>query len=203
MDKYRVEKFVLGMYMANCYLLWKENHVLIVDPGSTSRKLLNYLQEKEAIVDGILLTHAHFDHIGGVDYFASHFHCPVYVEADDEKMLTNRNLNCSLPGREVIVQSSVNNYAAGMNKLGIFDFEVHYAPGHTHGSVLLQFDDILFSGDVLFKESIGRTDLPLGSNAEMVNTLNYIKTLNPDLLVFPGHGDATTIGFELLHNPYL
>ena len=199
----KVERFTLGIYMANCYVLWKQKHVLLIDPGSSSRKLLQYLQENEAIVDGILLTHGHFDHIGGVDYFASKFQCPVYIDEEDKEFLTTPYLNCSMPGRETVIQTKVVNYKPNINNVGVFTFETIYAPGHTHGCTMLKFGDILFSGDVLFKQSIGRTDLPKGSNSEMNNTLAMIKTLNPDLTVYPGHGEDTILSEELKYNPYL
>lgn len=201
--KYKVEKFVLGIYMANCYLIWNGNHVLMVDPGSTSRKLLQHLKDNNAIVDAILLTHGHFDHIGGVDYFASHFNCPVYIDGEDENMLTNIHLNCSLPGRETIVKTPVKKYKNGLNKIGDFTFNAIFAPGHTHGCTMLQFENILFSGDVIFKESIGRTDLPGGSNSEMYNTLQMIKTMDPNLQVLSGHGEPSILSYEFIHNPYL
>lgn len=202
-NEIKIEKQVMGIYMANCYLLWKENHVIIIDPGSTSRKLLSHLIEKEAVVDAILLTHGHFDHIGGVDFFANEFHCPIYIDEADYKMTQDTSINGSIPGREGIVKSEISFYQTGINKVKNFEFEAIFAPGHTHGCTMLKFDNLLFSGDVLFKETIGRTDLVVSSNGEMMNTLNMIKTLDTNLIVYPGHGEATTILHELNNNPFL
>ena len=203
MSELKIEKFVMGIYMANCYLVWNGKHVLMIDPGATSRQLVEHLKAENAIVDGILLTHGHFDHIGGVDYFVNLFLCPVYIDEEDITMLKDTHLNGSIPGRESVVNSEVKTYELGENKVGNFTFKTIFAPGHSHGSTMLQFENLLFSGDVLFKETIGRTDLPVSSNSEMVNTLHMIRTLSPDLIVYPGHGEATTLQHELQYNPYL
>lgn len=200
---FRVETYPLGIYQANCYLLWKDDHVVMVDPGGQSERLLQYLLDKEAKVDAILLTHGHFDHIGGVDYFASHFSCPVFIDEADEIMLQDTILNGSIPGRESIVNTSVQNYKVGKNMVGNFVFEAIFAPGHSHGCTMLRFDDILFSGDVLFQGTIGRTDLAVSDPKAMDESLMMIKKLNVNLIVYPGHGDKTTLKEELQYNPFL
>ncbi len=200
---YTVETFPLGIFQANCYLLWKDKHVIMVDPGAKSQDLLQYLLDKEAIVDGILLTHGHFDHIGGVDFFVSHFSCPVYIDEADVVMLKDTYLNGSIKGREGIVNSEVQLYKVGKNSVGEFTFDAIFAPGHSHGCVMLRFDNILFSGDVLFQGTIGRTDLPVSDPKAMNESLKMIKKLNPALLVYPGHGASTTLKEELTYNPFL
>lgn len=198
-----VEKYVVGMYMANCYALWKGKHVLLIDPGSKSRKLMEKLEEEEAVVDAILLTHGHFDHIGGTDFFANKYHCPVYIDKEDEPMLTNPKLNCSLQNNETIIKTPVKYYKNGVQSIGEFTFEAINAPGHTNGCTLLKFDKHLFTGDVLFNMSIGRCDLPQGSSAKMHASLQMIKTFDPELIVLPGHGDTSLLHNEFKYNPYL
>lgn len=200
---YKVETYPLGIYQANCYLLWKENHVIMVDPGGKSGELIQYLNEQEAVVDAILLTHGHFDHIGGVDYFVNEFKCPVYIDEADEVMLNDTYLNGSIPGRESIVNTPVQFYKVGKNTVGNFLFEAIFAPGHSHGCTMLKFDNILFSGDVLFQGTIGRTDLPVSDPKEMKESLKMIKKIDPSLIVYPGHGNATTLKEELSSNPFL
>lgn len=202
---YKIERFVLGDFAVNSYLLWEDNHVLIVDPGSYSKKIVASIHEQEGIVDGILLTHAHFDHIAGVDAFAKEYECPVYMNLLDKPLLKDPLLNFSKGAgmKEVIVQSPVKNIMPGENTIGKFSFTFLDAPGHSEGSSLILWHDILLSGDVLFKGSIGRTDLPTSNNGQMKQTLDKLKTLDPRLQVYPGHGDATILQEELLLNPYL
>lgn len=200
---YKVETFPLGLYQANCYLLWKDKHAIMIDPGSMSEKLLRYIKEQDAIVDAILLTHGHFDHIGGVDYFANAFHCPVYIDEEDEILLQDTYLNGSLPIQKCIVNTPVTYYRIGKNEVGCFTFEAIFAPGHTLGCAMLRFDQLLFSGDVLFQNSIGRTDLAMGDDRKMKESLKMIKKLDPTLIVYPGHGPTTTLKEELKTNPFL
>lgn len=200
---YKVETYPLGIYQANCYLLWKEDHVIMIDPGGKSGELIQYLNEQEATVDAILLTHGHFDHIGGVDYFVNEFNCPVYIDEADEVMLQDTYLNGSLPERESTVNSPVQFYKVGKNTVGNFVFEAIFAPGHSHGCTMLKFDNILFSGDVLFQGTIGRTDLPVSDPKKMKESLKMIKKLDSSLIVYPGHGNSTSLKEELRCNPFL
>ena len=118
-------------------------------------------------------------------------------------MLQDTALNGSIPGRESIVNTKVHNYKVGKNEVGNFVFEAIFAPGHSHGCTMLRFDSIMFSGDVLFQGTIGRTDLAVSDPKAMNDSLKMIKSLNPNLLVYPGHGDKTTLKEELQYNPFL
>ncbi len=201
---YEIKKYPLGIYLANAYLIIKGNHALLIDPGGSGSKIVQFLEESNIALDAILLTHGHFDHMSGVTNFVNKFDCPVYIDDLDEKLLRNPDLNCSSSlNHPVVYQDTVNHYTIGENQINNFNFTVYHAPGHTEGSVLLQFENHLFSGDVLFKQSIGRCDLPSGSNTQMNQTLQFIKQLNPDLIVYPGHGEHTTLHEELQLNPYL
>ena len=199
----KVERYILGDLQANCYLIWQDLHVVIVDPGSSSKKLVEHIKSQNGIVDAILLTHAHCDHVAGVESFVKQFSCPVYISAEDEKMLRDSKLNCSSMFQKGQSFLWPVTYYDAFVDVGKFHFFVEAAPGHTNGSVLLIFDNFICSGDVLFKQSIGRCDLPMGSSAKMSQTLNKIKTLNSDYIVYPGHGEATSIQEELVNNPYL
>lgn len=199
----KIDSLVLGAYAANCYLLWNDGHVLIVDPGSKSPKIKELIEVQNGIVDGIFLTHGHFDHIAGVDALVKHYSCPVYINDLDVPLLTNPYLNVSAGMNEVIVKAKPIGLMPGRMQIGSFSFELIDAPGHSEGSCLMIWDDHMICGDVLFQGSIGRTDLVTGSNPKMFQTLQMIKTLDPNLKVYPGHGNTTTLLEELQTNPYL
>ncbi len=200
----KIDSLVLGSYAANCYLLWKNRHVLIVDPGSKSPKIQKLIELQGGFVDGIYLTHGHFDHIAGVDPLAKYYDCAVYMNPLDIPLLTNPYLNVSAGmDNEVILKTEVIGLEPGINQIGEFAFELIDAPGHSEGSSLLLWEGNMICGDVLFQGSIGRTDLITGSNPKMVQTLQKIKQMDANLKIYPGHGPTTTLQEELLHNPFL
>ncbi len=190
----------VGTFQANCYLIKQEGHVLIIDPGARAIKIMEYICDE--IVDGIILTHGHFDHIGAVDEIMKATGCKCYLHRNDQEIVKNKNLN-SMNGISAKIYHEVFDLHEGINQIGIFSLEVFNTPGHTPGSCLIKIDNDLFSGDVLFYMSIGRVDLPLGSEREMRDSLRFIKTLDPSLTVYPGHGQSTTLEFELNQNPWL
>ena len=179
--------------------------VLIIDPGTASSKLMKDIDDRGGIVDGIVLTHGHFDHIGGVDALVEHYHCPLYMNAWDKDMLKDAYLNASgamgLP--EIIVHTKPQFLDAGKHTIGVFEFQFIYAPGHSSGCSMILWDENLFSGDVLFAGSIGRTDLPDGDMGKMRNSLRIFKDLDPSIKIYPGHGPVTDLRCELQQNPYL
>lgn len=200
----KIDSLVLGSYAANCYLCWKNSHVLIVDPGSKSPKIQKLIAMQGGLVDGIYLTHGHFDHIAGVDSLASYYNCSVYMNPLDIPLLSNPYLNVSAgTGEEVIVKTGVIGLEPGINQIGEFAFELIDAPGHSEGSCLMIWEGNMICGDVLFQGSIGRTDLITGSNTKMAQTLKKIKQMDANLKIYPGHGSTTTLQQELLHNPFL
>lgn len=199
----KIDVFVLGMVQVNTYVLWNDNHVLIVDPGTANAQLMQKIEEAGAIVDGIVLTHGHFDHIGGVDKLVERYHCSLYINANDQAMLNDPVLNFSY-GEPVIVQTKPLDLLPGKQTIGAFDLFVIDAPGHSEGSSLIRWNDCLFCGDVVFQGSIGRTDLATGSNSKMMQSLKMMKeTLDGNLKLYPGHGPTTTWKQELLTNPFL
>lgn len=201
----KIETFTLGMVQVNTYLLWEDQHVLIIDPGTASSKLKTAIESRHGIVDAIVLTHGHFDHIGGVDALVNEYHCPVYINEWDKPLLTDSYLNASacmgLP--EVLVQADVKTLPAGEHTIGAFTIRFLYAPGHSEGSSMILWGQHLFSGDVLFEGSIGRTDLPGGDLHKMMQSLRVFSTMDAETLIYPGHGPTTILKQELLYNPYL
>ena len=199
----KIETFVVSAFQTNCYCLFNGHDVLIVDPGARADRMIASIDAQQGHVCGIVLTHGHSDHIGAVDDLTAHYGCPVYVSEEDKALLKDPRLNYSYGGREIVVKTKTQILKSGPCKIGSFELEIIPAPGHTEGCIMMLWKNRLFSGDVLFKGSIGRTDLPTGSNSRMVNTLNEIKAMNVDYEVYPGHGETTTLFAEFANNPYL
>lgn len=196
-----VIRLVLGQFRTNCYVIKKQGHVIIIDPASRVEKIIDLIQENE-IVDAIFLTHGHFDHIGAVDKLAMRYHCDVYLHPDDNELARNEKLN-SLAHFHGTIHCPTIPFIEGFLSIGPFNFEIFEAPGHTAGSVLIRLDNHLFTGDVLFKGGIGRTDLYSGNYSVMKKTLKLFSSMDEDLLVYPGHEELTTLKEELQYNPYL
>ena len=185
----------LGPVEANCYVVVKDHHALVIDPGDDFSALKRLLTEEEATLDAILLTHAHFDHIGGLDGLIEEYGVDVYMNPKEFDFLDDMRLNGS-----AYFYAKVKSHAVpkavhdGMQKIGAFEVEAKTLPGHSVGSTIYRIEDALFTGDVLFQGSVGRVDLPTGSERDMMASIQYLKTLPQDLVVYPGHGPATTNG---------
>lgn len=186
----------LGDYQTNCYILYEENSetCVIIDPGYEPKRVMDAVKALGKRVEAILLTHGHFDHVGGVKQIAQNTLCKVYVHEEDLKLppyYTNGTLYYT------------HCYADGdiLNMAGL-EIEVMHTPGHTPGSVCLIVEDTIFTGDTLFKGSCGRTDI--GGDWETLQaSLQRFKTLFPSFWIQPGHGDMTALIDELNYNPYL
>lgn len=163
----------VGKLDTNCYIITNNNHALIIDPGDEADKIISFIEDKKLIVDEIIITHNHFDHIGALNEVKEKFNVPV---------------------------KDKNNLEEKEYKTTNFTYKVIYTPGHTNDSITLYFEEenIMFVGDFIFENGIGRTDLPTGNMKEMINSLYKMKKYYKDIIVFPGHGNNTILGKELL-----
>lgn len=201
----------LGPLQTNGYILHKDNgSALVVDPGGDEEILIEHLQKDNLSVKGILLTHAHFDHIGGVDGLREAYNAPVYIHEAESEWLPNPNLNGSILflGGKTVETREADFLISEEGMLTIDDWEVQvfFTPGHSPGSVSYYFKEegVIFSGDVLFHGSIGRTDLPGGDyNTLMDSIRRKLLTLPDETIVANGHGPTTTIGKEKEMNPFI
>ncbi len=169
----QVEKVVVGDYQTNCYVISQENKCLIVDPGFDSNKIISLINNREVLA--ILITHRHDDHIGALDEILKLYDVPVYEFKNlEEKEYTIDN----------------------------FFFKVIFTKGHTFDSVTYYFEKekIMFVGDFIFENSIGRTDLATGDYNEMIESIEKIKQYDDDIVIYPGHGNSTKLGLEKLNN---
>lgn len=192
-----ITTLTLGDYMTNCYIVRQESSqkCLIIDPGYEAGRILKLLEEKNLQPEAILLTHGHFDHVGGVRELFSETDCDVYISEADlslPPMITN--------GRLFYTHTYPSDGALNLAGLNL---RVLPTPGHTPGSVCLLAEDTLFSGDTLFRGSCGRTDFPGGSWEQISASLKTLAALPGDYRVLPGHGEETNLEWERKHNPYL
>ena len=187
----------LGAYQTNCYLVWGDDSpsCVVIDPGYEPETVLSEVRKLGKTLAAILLTHGHFDHVGGVREIAMDVECPVYLCEQD----------LSMP--QAITAGPLyytNLYGEGdFVELAGLSFKVLHTPGHTPGSVCLMCENVLFSGDTLFWGSCGRTDLPGGNWAAIVKSLKRLADLPGDYNVYPGHGNTTKLSFERKMNPYM
>ena len=201
----KIKTFVLGVMQTNCYIVSNdENHCMIIDPGAQGKKVAKYLEENELVLDAILLTHGHFDHIGAVDYLYDKYHCPIYIHHEDIEMLKNSRLNLSYLEKPFSLSAPVTPASEHMEISG-FKICWFHLPGHCPGASMIYLEDenVIFSGDVLFNGSIGRFDFPNSSKYDTLTSIEKIKTFNFDATLYPGHGPSSTLKSELLSNPYL
>lgn len=196
----KIDTLPIGMFQENIYILHDNDHVLIIDPGKHADVISRCISSKET-VDAVLLTHGHSDHTGAADDTAELYQCPVYIHPDDRIMIDPSGR--TVRSFEEPVYSATADLMPGKNRIGSFDLEILHTPGHTKGSVMIRYRNVLFSGDTLFAGSIGRTDLFGGDEDEMTESIRMILNLPNDLKVLPGHGPASTIGMEKKVNPYL
>ena len=193
----KIHTLPLGAYQTNCYIIHEEasTSCCIIDPGYTPEVVLDKLEDLGLTAQAILLTHGHFDHVGGVRELAAETGCPVYLHEAELSMP---------PQMTAGPLFYTNTYGEGdfVEAAGL-SFKVLHTPGHTPGSVCLLCENAMFSGDTLFWGSCGRTDLPGGSWATIRKSLLRLADLSGDYDVYPGHGDATTLSFERKMNPYM
>ena len=166
----------VGNLECNCYLLDINNKVLIIDPGDEADKIINKINGRKVV--GIIVTHYHYDHIGALDELVNKYNTFVYYRY---------------------------NLCEGENIISEFIFDVLYTPGHKEDAITIYFrkDKLMFTGDFIFKDSVGRCDLLGGNINDMIGSLNKIIKYDRDILLYPGHGDETSLGYEIDNNYYI
>lgn len=198
-----------GTLQANCYIVETEHAAVVIDPGYMERQLSSYVAENPNKIKFIMLTHRHFDHLAAASALKKLTGAKIVINELDEGGLYSDLLSLgSMAGgfynkadsdahADIYVDEGDTVTAADMV------FKVLYTPGHSEGGICFLIDNILFSGDTLFKGSIGRTDFPSSNMAEMRQSLDRLCTLPDETIVYPGHGEATTIGQEKATNMFL
>ena len=198
-----------GTLQVNCYIVETEHAAVVIDPGYMERQLSSYVAENPDKIKFIMLTHRHFDHLAAANALKRMTGAKIVINELDEGGLYSDLLSLgSMAGgfynkadpdahADIYVDEGDTVTAADMV------FKVLYTPGHSEGGICFLIDNILFSGDTLFKGSIGRTDFPSSNMAEMRQSLDRLCTLPDETVVYPGHGEATTVGYEKSTNMFL
>jgi hydroxyacylglutathione hydrolase len=205
-----VRMFTVGQVAENSYIFRRDgsDRALIVDPGDEAPKLLGALEELGVTLDGILLTHTHFDHVGAVAPVAKATGAEVWVPKIERPVLADIMSFVPWPGFGPFESYDAEHDLEGGEQLRLagFDIDVLFTPGHSPGHVTFSIPDerVVFSGDVLFQGSVGRVDLPGGDGPTLLRSIrSLIETLPEDTTVYPGHMGVTTLGAERATNPFL
>jgi glyoxylase-like metal-dependent hydrolase (beta-lactamase superfamily II) len=197
----------VGIIGTNCYIIYNDKkEAIVIDAGDDAHKIYNKVEELGVKVVALMLTHGHFDHISAVDEVAQHYGVTVYAGKGETRLLTDAKMNGSAYYRRDKTVSEFEKLEDnGDIELGGIKFKVMFTPGHTEGSVCYYVEDakVLFSGDTLFKESVGRTDMATGDDRKIIQSLDKLMELDDDVDVYPGHSEESTIGYERRFNPYI
>ena len=204
----KIESRVLGSVATNCYLIINldNNESIIVDPADSPESIYDMVVRSASRPQAILLTHGHFDHIGAANEVREHYGIKIYASCDEEKLLASpaRNLSNAY-GMSLRVTADVLHNDGDILELAGLKIKAIHTPGHTAGSCCyyLPEEEVLFSGDTLFAQSVGRTDFPTGSGTDMqASVKRLLKELPETTRVCPGHNEETTIGYEKRYNPF-
>jgi len=200
------KRLMVGELGTNCYLTGDKDNLIVIDPGGDAAKILNVINENSYKVKYIVLTHCHYDHIGAVSEVKEKTNAEILISENEKRnyMSTGVTLQNMFGDASMITPPDMLLKEGEIIKSGEYEFKVIETPGHTSGGICLLCGDKLFSGDTLFRESVGRTDFPTGDMGQLLaNIRGKLFTLPPETVVYPGHGEATTIGYEIKNNMFV
>lgn len=193
-----IKKQALGLYRTNCYVLIQEGKSVIIDPGFSPEIIEDMIAGTTPLA--ILLTHGHLDHVNAVKALHQKYHLPIYMSKKEDAIL---KLTTSVPeGYHRDFEAEYFDLQEGDLQIENFSFEIIATPGHTEGSLCIRCENHLFTGDTLFRGTIGRTDIFSSDPKKMKESIQKIKKLDPKYIVYPGYSSNTTLEEEFLTNPF-
>jgi glyoxylase-like metal-dependent hydrolase (beta-lactamase superfamily II) len=203
----RVIKVENGQLQVNSYICYiKGGDCFIVDPSDDPKEIITKIEHFDLKPKFVILTHGHCDHISGVNEIVATYQIPVYAHELEKTILENESFNLSqMVYNKSIIIKNVNYLKEGITEIEGIKLETILMPGHTKGSICIYLDEdcLMFTGDVIFKNSIGRTDLPTGDQKTLMNSLKRLGNYSKRMVIYPGHGSRTTLRDEMSNNPYL
>ncbi|MBO5371265.1 MAG: MBL fold metallo-hydrolase [Lachnospiraceae bacterium] len=205
----RVEQYVVGPVMTNCYFAVNEdtNEMFIVDPGAWASELIQRVSKCGAAPVAVLLTHGHFDHASAARALAEEYGIQIYAHEAEKETLENPDINlCGMVRLNEVYSADCYVKDGEILNIAGFEIKVLHTPGHTKGGCCyyIEKEQAVFSGDTLFNASVGRTDFPGGSASVLLRSIEEkLLPMPGQTKVYPGHNDTTTIGWEKQYNPFL
>ena len=190
---------------ANTYAIISDGHAIIIDPSVTVGAITSAVSEEGAVIDAVVLTHGHFDHIVSIDTMRDALGVTVYIHDEDAEMLTDGSKNAFLTffGRDRAYRPADKTLTDGeVIKVGDAEIKVIHTPGHSKGSICLLGDGFLVTGDTLFAESVGRCDLWGGDQASLAASLEKLRSLDRSIMIYAGHGAPERLGIALDNSAY-
>ena len=202
-----IKRFVHGSCVANSYVVTTENSnkAILIDCCGANKKILDYISDSGCTLEAILLTHGHFDHIEGLRELKDKTGAKIYIFESEKAFLFDNSLNLSnSTGDDSFVNADIMLSDGEMIEVDDIKIQVIHTPGHTSGSVCYLIENALFTGDTLFRLTIGRTDFPTGDYSKLIESINNkLFLLDGGIKVYPGHGLSTSIAREKEENPFL
>lgn len=203
-----VDKYEVGHLKTNCYIIKDKDtsRIAIIDPGYKSKKIESIVEQHKDEIEYILLTHGHFDHIFEANKYRKITNAKILIGSEEDEFTKNNKLNLSsvyFRRKQDLFSADILLKDGETIKLGNTEIKAMHTPGHTKGGLCYVIDNLIFSGDTLMKETIGRTDFVTGSFEEMKKSLKKISLLKGEFIIYPGHGRETTLSYEKSTNIYL
>lgn len=205
-ESFSIDVLEVGDFLTNCYLIHCDGKAIVIDPGDEPEKIIGLIEQISVKVEKIILTHGHIDHIKALPEVRQATRAPVFIHQEDAIMLTDAKRNLSYYHDTAFTTKPTDELLIDGDEiiLGNHTIKVLHTPGHSTGGISFLMDDIILTGDALFLNSIGRTDLPGSDHTTLIKAINdKLMSLPPETRAYPGHGPQTTIGHEKENNPWL